>query len=160
VSISVPRSSNIVLAVLAGFVAAIAAAAIWGAISAATSFQIGYMAIGVGLVVAYAVRYAGQGHDPRFAYISAGLSLFGCVLGNYFAVCGMVANHEHANVVLAAVALLPHVAEVMKDSFHPMDLFFYALGTYFGYKYALVPLRVRPATAPPAPPPDSTQAAQ
>jgi hypothetical protein len=131
--------------VAAAFVAAVA----WGAITAATNYRIGFMAIGVGLIVAFAVRFAGGGHDSRFAYISAALSLLGCVLGNYFAACALLATEQHADVIGTITIVTPHIADFMKDTFRPMDLLFYAIGAYFGFKYAMVPLQR--AAAPAAP---------
>ena len=148
------REPNLVLATLAGVVAAFVSAVAWGAITAVTDFRIGFMAIGVGLLVAFAVRFAGGGHDSRFAYISGVLSLFGCVLGNYFAVCALLAKEQHVDPVSTILLAMPHIAEIMKIAFRPMDLLFYAIGAYFGYKYATVPLQR--AVAPPPQPPVSS----
>ncbi|HET9392975.1 MAG TPA: hypothetical protein VFO29_05605 [Candidatus Rubrimentiphilum sp.] len=142
-----------VFALIGGLVAAILAAIVWAAITAATSFQIGYMSIGVGFAVAFAVRFCGQSHDRRFAILSGALSLFGCLLGNYLAALAMAAQHLHAStetMILGSIRGLPMFFQVIGDTFNPMDLLFYAIGVYFGYKYALVPLR-RPAPAGPQP---------
>jgi hypothetical protein len=152
VSTTYTREPNLVLATLAGAVAAFVAAIAWGAITAATNYRIGFMAIGVGLLVAYAVRFAGGGHDSRFAYISGVLSLLGCVLGNYFAACALLATSQHADVIGTVMLVTPHIVEFLKDTFRPMDLLFYAIGAYFGFKYATTPLQ-RAAAPPPAPPP-------
>jgi multisubunit Na+/H+ antiporter MnhE subunit len=128
-------------ALLAGAVAAILAAIAWAAITAATSFQIGYMSIGVGFAVAFAVRYFGQSHDRKFAILSGALALAGCVLGNYLAAIAVSAPRLHDTIPNLAITLLPRFAQVITDTFSPMDLIFYAVGVYFGYKYALVPLK-------------------
>jgi hypothetical protein len=138
-----------VLATLAGLAAAFVAAVAWGAITAATNYRIGFMAIGVGLLVAFAVRFAGGGHDSRFAYISGVLSLLGCVLGNYFAACALFAASQHADVIGSVMLITPHIVDFMRDTFRPMDLLFYAIGAYFGFRYAMVPLQR--AAAPGAP---------
>ena len=52
-------------AILAGAVAAIIGAALWGLITSLTGYQIGYMALGVGFLVGMAIRYAGKGIDPE-----------------------------------------------------------------------------------------------
>ncbi|NOT49090.1 MAG: hypothetical protein HOP17_15225, partial [Acidobacteria bacterium] len=44
------------LAMLAGLGSSLIAAVIWAAISYATNFQIGFMAVGVGFLVGYAVN--------------------------------------------------------------------------------------------------------
>ena len=48
-------------ALLGGCVAMLVSAALWAIISVALNFQIGYMAIGVGLLVGFTVRYFGIG---------------------------------------------------------------------------------------------------
>jgi len=102
------------------------------------------MSIGVGFAVAFAVRYFGHSHDRKFAILSAVLSLAGCVLGNYLAAIAVSAQHYHESIPGMAIALLPRLPQVLSDTFNPMDVLFYAIGVYFGYKYALVPLN-RPA---------------
>lgn len=136
-----------VFALMGGLAAAVLAAIIWAAITAATSFQIGYMSIGVGFAVAFAVRFCGRSHDKRFAVLSGALSLVGCLLGNYLTAIAMAAQHLHASTVAmisAAITALPMFFAVIGDTFNPMDLLFYAIGIYFGYKYALVPLHRPP----------------
>jgi hypothetical protein len=157
VSVNYARGGNLVLATLAGLAAAFVAAIAWGAITAATHYRIGFMAIGVGLIVAFAVRYAGGGHDSRFAYVSGALSLLGCVAGNYFAACALLAADQHVDVLRTVAIVTPHIADFMKETFRPMDLLFYAIGAYFGFKYAMVPLQRAAAPAAPAPPPDPGQ---
>lgn len=138
-------NGNFALGICGGLLAAIAAAVIWAALTAATNFQIGYMSVGVGFLVAFAMRFAGRGHDKRFAYAGALLSLLGCVMGNFLAACAIAANTAHAPILRAFAVLLPHFADVMKDTFNGMDLLFYAMGAYFGYKYAIAPPATRPA---------------
>jgi hypothetical protein len=136
-----PQDGNLILGILGGLVAAVIAAGIWAAITASTQFQIGYMAIGVGFVVAFAMRFCGRGHDVRFGYAAAVISLLGCVLGNYLAACAVVANAYHVDIFTAVYRLLPHFGEIMKNGFQVMDLVFYAIGAYFGYKYSITPLK-------------------
>lgn len=146
-----------VLSLFAGLAAAIVAAIVWAGITAATSFQIGYMSIGVGFLVAFAVRLSGHSRDPKFAYLSAILSLFGCMLGNYLAAVVVAAQHDHGgNMVSMALDNLDQFFPVLRDTFSGMDLVFYAIGMYFGYKYSLNPraqVRTQPQQAPPPEPP-------
>jgi hypothetical protein len=62
---------NLVLAVLADGGASLLGACVWAAITFATSFQIGWMAVGVGFLVGYAVRTLGKGIDKSFAVVGA-----------------------------------------------------------------------------------------
>ncbi len=145
-------NGNLPLGIVAGLAAAVISAVAWAAITAATSFQIGFMAVGVGFAVAYAVRLAGRGHDGRFAVASAIIALFGCLLGNFLTVVVMSAPVNHATYFEELNVMLPHVVEVMKSTFQFMDLVFYAIGTYFGFRYATTPLRPQ-ATVPAEPAP-------
>lgn len=75
--------------------ASLVGACIWAAISVATGYQIGYVAIGVGFLVGMAVKIFGKGIDQVYGYIGAVLSLFGCVLGNLFTIILFVSVYEN-----------------------------------------------------------------
>ncbi len=83
---------NLVVGALAGLAAALVGAAIWAVVTALTQYQIGFMAIGVGFLVGFAVRAAGRGVDPVFGVVGAALALLGCVLGNLLMVLYFLAN--------------------------------------------------------------------
>ncbi|HEX2854024.1 MAG TPA: hypothetical protein VHO24_12360 [Opitutaceae bacterium] len=131
----VADTGNFPAALGAGLVAAIVGAAIWAAVTVATGYQIGFMAIGVGFLVGYAVRIAGRGTDQRFAIAGAVLALAGCVLGNLLTVVGVVAGQENVGFFSLLTKLTPSVAvEFLQISFQPMDLLFYAIAVYEGFK--------------------------
>src|SRR5260221_13726610 len=54
-----------------GFISAIIGAVIWAAVTVATGYQIGWMAVGVGFLVGVAVRKYGKGLTPMFGVIGA-----------------------------------------------------------------------------------------
>jgi len=64
---------NMPKAVIAGVVAAILGGLIWAAVTIITNFQIGWMAVGVGLLVGLAVRQ-GHGIEKRFGVVGAVLA--------------------------------------------------------------------------------------
>ncbi|HVS46621.1 MAG TPA: hypothetical protein VMS32_08145 [Verrucomicrobiae bacterium] len=152
------RDGNLPVGILGGLVAAVVAAIVWAAVTAASSYQIGFMAIGVGFLVAYAVRLCGRGHGQAYAISAAILSLLGCALGDFLAGCAMVAKDQHAPIISTVVALAPHFFEVISAGFNFMTVVFYAIGAYFGYRYATIPLRSLPQriTAP-GPPVDPSE---
>jgi len=125
--------------ILFGFLTALACASLWALITELTDRQIGWMAIGVGAGVAYVVRTVGKGIDRAFGYWSAGLSLFGCVLGNVLTIAVEVAKHQSVSVPSVLLILLSRpsiLAAVMKQTFNPIDLLFYGLAVYYGYRMA------------------------
>lgn len=126
---------NLGLGLAGGAIGAAIGAALWAVVTAATNFQIGFMAIGVGLITGYGVRRLGRGVDPIFGYVGAALALLGCAAGNVLAVMIAIANHEHVAFSLLASRMTPAIAwQMQKDGFGPIDLLFYGLGLYYGYK--------------------------
>jgi len=127
---------NLAMGLFAGFVAAVAGAAAWGMVTAYMEYQIGWMAIGIGFIVGFAVRFAGKGVDASFGVVSAVLSLFGCVLGNLWTMTYFIAAKEGMPFLKVVSQLNPDIAvKIMVSTFNIMDLVFYGLALYFGYKY-------------------------
>ena len=128
---------NFPLGLLGGIVAAGAGAGIWAGITLATGYQIGFMALGVGLLVGYTVRAAGKGVTNMFGVVSASLSLLGCAVGNLLAVTALAAQHQGMAFWSAVSLLNPAlVQELMVAFFSPIDLLFYGIAVYEGYRLA------------------------
>ncbi len=126
---------NLVAGILAGAAAAIVSAGVWALITVLTGYQIGWMAVGVGILVGLSLRKIGRGIDKTFGFAGAGLSLVGCVLGNILAVCGFVSVQESIPFLQVLTRLNPQVAvEMLKVTFNPIDLLFYGIAVYEGYK--------------------------
>ena len=126
---------NLPLGILAGLGAAVIGAVVWAAITVATEYQIGYMAIAVGFIVGFAMRTLGKGVDQIYGIIGGVLALFGCVLGNFFSMIGFVAKSENLGY-FDTFSMIDYsiVPSVMIDAFSPLDILFYGLAIYQGYK--------------------------
>lgn len=123
------------LGVLAGLAAALLGGGLWAVVTLVTGYQIGFMAIGVGFLVGFAVRQAGKGMTAAFGIVGAGFALLGCALGNLLAVLAMVAENEGIAFFSALGQLDPAMAkELMVATFDPMDLVFYGIAIYEGYR--------------------------
>jgi hypothetical protein len=128
---------NLPLGVLAGAVASLVGAALWAGITVATGYQIGFMAIGVGFLVGFAVRVAGKGISAPFGVLGAALALVGCLVGNLLAVSAIVAQSEGVPFWSVVAQLDPELIQrLMVAFFSPMDLLFYAIAVYEGYRLA------------------------
>lgn len=135
----VKSRQNLPLGILGGIVAMIVCAILWALITVATNHQIGFMAIGVGFAVGYAVRVMGKGIDKIFGYTGAVLSLGGCILGNVLTIAIVLARQEDAPLarMIAGLILSPGATlELLKATFQPLDILFYFLAVYEGYKFA------------------------
>ena len=128
-------------ALVGGLVAALVSAVLWAVITVMTKYQIGYMALGVGLIVGFAVRFFGAGVDKKFGFLGAALSLLGCMLGNLFSQIGFAAQEQTQSYLENISILTPDlVFAVLSETFQPLDLLFYGLATYEGYRFAFRPL--------------------
>ncbi len=132
---------NLGAGVVAGLGAALAGAAIWAVVTVITGYQIGWMAIGIGFLVGYAVRAAGKGIDQVFGFAGAALALVGCMLGNLLTVCYFVSENEGIPLMeLLSQLNVEIITELMTATFSPMDLLFYGFAVYEGYQLSTRPV--------------------
>lgn len=126
---------NLTAALAAGAVASLAGALIWAALTVATGYQIGWMAVGVGFLVGLAVRFAGKGMDQVYGVVGAALALLGCLVGNYLSIVGFAADQMDLGY-LEVLSSVPfgEILGVMQETFSPIDVLFYGLALYEGYK--------------------------
>lgn len=135
------EQQNLVAGIVVGSAAALVGAVIWAVVTALTQYQIGWMAIGIGFLVATAVRLAGKGIDKIFGIAGALLSLIGCVIGNLLTAIYFIAKTEGVSELDVIAALdFQFIAKIMVAMFDPMDILFYVLAMYVGYRYALRPV--------------------
>jgi hypothetical protein len=129
------EEQNLLAGLAAGAVAALVGAVLWAVITNLTGYQIGFMAIGVGFLVGYAVRIVGKGMDQTFGIGGAVLALLGCVVGNALTILAIIATQE--NMTYAEVwsrVDLSIIVGLMTETFSPIDLLFYGIAVYEGYK--------------------------
>jgi len=128
-------------AIVGGLVAALVSSVLWAVITVAAKYQIGYMAVGVGLLVGFAVRFFGAGIDKKFGFLGAALSLLGCMLGNLFSQIGFAAIENSQSYFEIISFLTPQlVFSVLAETFQPMDVVFYGIAVYEGYRFAFRPI--------------------
>lgn len=129
---------NLPFAAVAGIAAAFVGAILWAIITVSTEYQIGFMAIAVGIMVGYAIKEAGKGIDKTFSYLGAVCGLLGCVVGNILSVVGFFAKAKGVGYFDALAAMnVDLISSLMATFFQPMDLLFYAIAVYEGYKLSI-----------------------
>jgi len=130
-------NQNLGMGVVGGVLGALVGSVLWALVTYATDWQIGFMAIGVGFLVGWGVSKLGQGVDKSFGYVGAVLSLLGCLFGNYLTACVHIASFGDAGIfeVLGGISWDGFIY-IMIETFHPMDVLFYSLAVYYGYKYS------------------------
>ncbi|MEA2719734.1 MAG: hypothetical protein QOJ39_1598 [Candidatus Eremiobacteraeota bacterium] len=143
-------NAKLLLGIIGAVVGAVLGAIAWAAITATTNFQIGYMAVGVGILAGYGMRILSGGRDRADGIAAGVVALLGCVLGNILTAVVVIAQHQHYPIVATALAVLiqPVLSfELLRDGFNVMDLLFYGIAVYAGYRTALKPPAAAPAPA-------------
>jgi hypothetical protein len=134
---NVKEHQNFSMGLFAGLLAALIGAMVWALITDLTHYQIGWMAVGIGFLVGYSVRRFGQGIDQIYGIMGAILALTGCLVGNLLSICMMVAEQQALSVMDVLTQLTPGIAvNMMVATFNPMDVLFYGIAIYEGYRFA------------------------
>ena len=132
------EEQNFMMGVTGGFLGAAIGAILWAVITVLTEYQIGYMALGVGFLAGFGVRLLGKGIDAKFQYAAAALALAGCMVGNLMVVIIFGSLETGISITTILSRLSPAVVvDLYRATFSPMDLLFYGLAIYIGYKYSL-----------------------
>ena len=128
---------NLIFAIIAGGIAALLGACVWAAITVMTNYQIGWMAVGIGFLVGYAVKIFGKGIDKTFGIVGAVWSLVGCAAGNLLTVVGTIAKQQNIPIMNILEKLDAEIiASLMQATFNPMDVLFYGIAVYEGYRFS------------------------
>jgi hypothetical protein len=128
--------------IVAGIVASFVGAVLWALITVLTERQIGYMAVGVGFLVGYAIKHFGKGVTPQFGIVGALLALLGCLTGNLFSGIGFIAIElQMGYFETLSLMNFDIMITYMVDSFHVLDLLFYALAIYEGFRFSYTKLK-------------------
>jgi len=126
---------NIGLGIIGGSIGGLIGAAVWAAITYFTEYQLGLLAIGVGFLVGYGVRKLGKGIDKIFGVAGGIIALVSIVLGNFLASIGFLAKILEVGYLDMLITFNYALTfELMKETFAVMDLLFYAIAIYEGYR--------------------------
>ena len=125
--------AGIFASVLVGVIAALA----WAAITVVTQLQIGLVAIAIGAAVGLTMRFIGKGIDQVFGISGAIIALLSCILGNFLSILGFLANEYDYGYIETLLAFdYSMTFAVMQETASAMDLVFYAIAGYEGYKFS------------------------
>ncbi|MBP2658681.1 MAG: hypothetical protein H6Q69_1713 [Firmicutes bacterium] len=138
------EKQNIYKGSIGGGIAALVGAITWAVITEMTGYQIGWMAVGVGLLVGYSVRIMGKGVDMVFGVVGAILALIGCLGGNILTVAFDISSN-HGTPILSVISQMnvQVLINIIEKTFSPMDLLFYGLAIYEGFKYSIIQIEVK-----------------
>jgi len=138
----IEQQSSFGMAIAAGVGAAIVGAVLWAAITVISGWKLGVVAIAIGYIVGQAIRTAGKGNDQKFAILGAVCALFGCVLGDVLGDLAAVATMQGVGterlLALLGTQGIDLIGRIVVKSFDAMDLVFYAIAVYEGFRFSVV----------------------
>ena len=134
---------NFVNGLAAAIVAAIAGALGWGVISVATGYMIGWVAIGVGVLVGYGMQVFGRGLTAKYSLFAAVLAVVGCLVGNLAAAImfEMRSYGLSFSGVLSGLTL-NDIVTFYTETLEVMDLVFWVLA--LGAAWSFAPRKLTP----------------
>lgn len=134
---SPPPPNNYPLIVLAGIGAMLVGAALWALVTVLSGLALGLMAIVIGLAVGFTIQKVRSQKDRKLGWLGAGLALVGCVLGNAASLCIFLSQEYGVSADQVFFRLgLDGMARLMVEAFDPMDLLFYAIALYEGFRFS------------------------
>jgi hypothetical protein len=134
---SFQNDQNFLQALLASIFVGFTGAIIWALITYYTEREFGLIAIAIGAGIGLTINYTGNGFEQKFAFLGAGMSFLSCLLGNFLALVGFAAKGADMTLLAAFGAIdFSKVVDVMVSTFGFMDLIFYGLAIYEGYRFA------------------------
>jgi hypothetical protein len=128
---------NLMMGIVSGSIAGLVGAILWGIITVATNFQIGFMALAIGAAVGFTIRKFGNGVETIFGIWGAIISLLSVLLGNFFSIIGFIANAEGLGYFMTLTLIdYNYLPNVMIETFSFVDLVFYGIAVYEGYRFS------------------------
>lgn len=123
---------NVGLGLVAALVAALVGAGLYGGLAGAVDREIGYAAVGVGLLVGFAAGKVGGGH-PALPFVSAVLSLGAVYAGQLLAIAiivGKALDASPTDIIFDDFALL---TDAWSEGSDFMTLLFFALAAFAAF---------------------------
>ena len=131
------QPENFPLAVAAGVGAAIGGALLWALVTVVTNMELGIIAIAIGYIVGQAIKAVGHGRSQKFGILGAVCGLVGCALGSLLSYLAFYADAMHVGYVdVLGMLNVSLIERLMSAFFSPIDLIFYAIAVYEGYRFS------------------------
>jgi hypothetical protein len=134
---TIRAQQNFPLAIAAGLGASLAGAIAWAIVTVVTEMKLGLMAVAIGYIVGQAIRATGKGVDQQFGILGAACALFGCVVGNVLSAVAFYAKVKGLGFGdVMQILDFDFVTRVTTATAQPMDLLFYGIAIYEGYRFS------------------------
>lgn len=131
------KQQNLYLALFCGIAAAAAGAIGWGLVTSILGQQVGFVAVGIGCLVGYAIRSSGKSIEKAFGLLGILLTIVACLGGNFLSAVNLLAVQQGVGY-LEMLQLFDYsmTFNLLESAFTPTDLIFYSIAIYQGYAFS------------------------
>lgn len=134
----IQSEQRLLVGTIAGAIAGTIGAIVWAVVTVVTMSQLGLLAVGIGLLVGAAVRWGGRGTTQTFGIVGGAIALISVVAGNFLSLLGLWAGAEGISYLEAASSFpYSHSLALMAATFSPIDLLFYGIAVWEGYRFSI-----------------------
>ncbi|MHC1782267.1 MAG: hypothetical protein AB9891_05805 [Anaerolineaceae bacterium] len=134
---SLKLEQNLALGILGGVLGGLIGAVAWALISYFTGYSIGWIAVGVGFLVGFGVSKLGKGLEPAFGIAGGVIALLSVLLGNFLVSLIYLAQYLEMGFLDVLLGFdYSLTIDLILETFAPMDLVFYAIAVYEGYRFS------------------------
>lgn len=107
----------------------------WGGFTALTHFRIGYLALGIGVLVGYAIVQVGQVRTVAVGVTAAVITLVACAVGDTGSIYFQAAHELHQSVGSLLSATNPFTVFREDVSHNAFGLVFFAIAAWAAFRY-------------------------
>ena len=126
---------NLAAGVVAGLLAGVLGAVLWGGFTALTHFRIGYLALGIGVLVGYAIVQVGQVRTVAVGVTAAVITLVACAAGDTGSIYFQAAHESHLSVGTLLSVSNPFTVFREDISHNAFGLVFFAIAAWAAFRY-------------------------
>lgn len=130
------KNPNIIMALILGSISGVVAGVIWYYLSILTGYQIGYVAIGVGFIIGWAVVIgSGNKRGMGLQLMSAVITLVTLFVSEYFITLHYILQYMLKLPGYSGELFFPSPFEpsMLESIISPMGLLIWGIGIYFAY---------------------------
>jgi len=146
---------NLAAGVVAGLLAGVVGAILWGGFTALTHFRIGYLALGIGVLVGYAIVRVGQVRTVAVGVTAAVITLVACAAGDTGSIYVQASHDSHISVSTLLSISNPFTVFREDMQHNAFGLVFFAIGAWAAFRYVTTGRGLmrsrRPVQVPPSP---------